>query len=164
MRSHHIFWGMYVFFSCCHLSYIKNVQCGMLCYYNNMFWHIYVSRTSPWGVPTTRWVQGGSRSDTRDLWCHRWEGPSDLTVGEGPGCWKRLPPTETRNHEGKHWVAYGVQILECSRSPQSEVWSTRYGNLSGALPRDNTQHSMGRCGGTIVAWEWHPRPPRLEQS
>ena len=28
--------------------------------------------------------KGGPRSDTRDLWCHWWEGPSDASVGEGP--------------------------------------------------------------------------------
>ena len=41
--------------------------------------------TSPWGVPETPWAQGGPRSDTRDLWRHWWEGPSDPSVGEGPG-------------------------------------------------------------------------------
>ena len=30
-----------------------------------------------------------------------WEGPSDPSVGEGPGHWERLPPTETRSHKGK---------------------------------------------------------------
>ena len=36
-------------------------------------------------APKTPWAQGGPRSDTRDLW-RRWcEGPSDPSVGEGPG-------------------------------------------------------------------------------
>ena len=35
------------------------------------------------------------------------------------------------------WVADGVMILECSTTPQVEVWAWRYDNLSGALPMDN---------------------------
>ena len=62
---------------------------------------INLSRTSPWGVPRTSRAQGGPQSDTRDLWRRWWEGPSDLSVGEGPGRWECLPPTETRRHEGK---------------------------------------------------------------
>ena len=27
--------------------------------------------------------------------------PGDPSVGEGPGCWTRLPPTKTTNHKGK---------------------------------------------------------------
>jgi hypothetical protein len=58
-------------------------------------------RTSPKGMSETPWAQGGPRSDTWDLW-RRWlEGPSDPTVGEDPGHWKRLPPTWTRSHKGK---------------------------------------------------------------
>jgi hypothetical protein len=60
-----------------------------------------VSRTSTWGVPATPWAQEGPRSDTKDLWCHWWEGPSDHSLSEGLGCWERLPPTEIRSHEGK---------------------------------------------------------------
>jgi hypothetical protein len=63
--------------------------------YNNLI------RTSPWGVPATPWAQGGPWSDTGDLWRHWWEGPSDHNVGEGPERLERLPPTETRSHEGK---------------------------------------------------------------
>jgi hypothetical protein len=37
----------------------------------------------------------------RDLWRRWWAGPSDPNVGEDPGHWERLPPTETRSHEGK---------------------------------------------------------------
>ena len=36
-----------------------------------------LSRTSSWEVPATPWAQGGPRSDTRDLWCHRWGGIAD---------------------------------------------------------------------------------------
>ena len=28
-------------------------------------------------------------------------GPKDPSVGEGPGCWERLPPMEIKSHEGK---------------------------------------------------------------
>ena len=36
-------------------------------------------------------------------------------------------------------MAHGVVILECPRTPQSEVWARSYGVLSGTLPRDNAQ-------------------------
>ena len=36
-------------------------------------------------------------------------------------------------------MAHGVVILECPRTPQSEVWARSYGVLSGALPRDSAQ-------------------------
>ena len=36
-------------------------------------------------------------------------------------------------------MAHGVVILECPRTPQSEVWARSYWILSGVLPRDNTQ-------------------------
>ena len=36
-------------------------------------------------------------------------------------------------------MACGVVILECPRTPQSEVWARSYGVLNGALPRDNAQ-------------------------
>ena len=32
-------------------------------------------------------------------------------------------------------MAHGVVILECPRTPQSEVWARSYGVLNGALPR-----------------------------
>ena len=35
-------------------------------------------------------------------------------------------------------MARGVVILECPRTPQSEVWARRYGVLNGALPRDSS--------------------------
>ena len=65
-----------------------------------------------WGK-STPWAQGGPQSNTWDLWRHRWEGPSDSSIGEGAGCWQRLPPID-------------VQVL-----------SRTHGNLSGALPMDN---------------------------
>ena len=34
-------------------------------------------------------------------------------------------------------VAYGMSILECSRTPQSEVRARRCDNVNGALPKDN---------------------------
>jgi hypothetical protein len=43
----------------------------------------------------------GRKGDTRDLWRHWWEGPSDPSVGEGPMHLKRLPLMGTRSHEGK---------------------------------------------------------------
>jgi hypothetical protein len=67
---------------------------------NNTFLS-HMSHTFPKEMPETPWAQGGPRSDTRDLWRQRWEGPSDPRVGEGPGRWERLPPTVTRSHEGK---------------------------------------------------------------
>ena len=36
-------------------------------------------------------------------------------------------------------MAHGVVILECPRTPQSEVWARSYGVLSEALPRDSAQ-------------------------
>ena len=36
-------------------------------------------------------------------------------------------------------MAHGVVILECPRTPQSEVWARSYGVLSGALPGDSAQ-------------------------
>ena len=47
------------------------------------------------------WAQGGPRSDIGDLCRRWWEGPSDPSVGQGPGRWERLPPTGTRSREGK---------------------------------------------------------------
>ena len=72
----------------------------------------------------------------RTLW-HLWcEGLSNRNVDEGPWCWKPLLSMETRvSHE--LCVAFGFQILECSRTPQLEVCARRYGKLSGALLRDN---------------------------
>jgi len=61
----------------------------------------YLSRTFPWRVPATLWAQGEPRSDTRDLWRHWWEEPSDRNVSEGPERLECLSPTETRSHEGK---------------------------------------------------------------
>ena len=53
------------------------------------------------------------------------------------------PPThkdlESRGLGPEHWMAHGVVILECSRTPQSEVWARSYGVLRGALPRDSAQ-------------------------
>ena len=34
-------------------------------------------------------------------WHLRLVAPTDLGVGEDPGRWERLPPTETKRHEGK---------------------------------------------------------------
>jgi hypothetical protein len=45
----------------------------------------WMSRTSPKGMSETQWAQGGSRSDTWNLWRRWWEGPSDPSMGEGPG-------------------------------------------------------------------------------
>ena len=36
-------------------------------------------------------------------------------------------------------MAHGIVILECPRTPQSEVWARSYVVLSGALPRDSAQ-------------------------
>ena len=49
-------------------------------------------------------------------------------------------------------MAHGVVILECLRTPQSEVWARGYGVLNWALLRDSAQlceccgegqHSLG---------------------
>ena len=42
-------------------------------------------------------------------------------------------------------MAHGGMILECPRTPQSEVSARSYGVLSGALPRDRAQ-LCGCCG------------------
>ena len=56
----------------------------------------------------------------------------------------------------------GVVILECPRTPQSEVWARSYGVLSGALPRDSAQlrecygegqHSPRSDARSPEAWE-----------
>ena len=57
--------------------------------------------TSSWVVPALPWAQEGPHRDTRDLWRHWWEGPSDSSVVEGPGRWEHLPPMETRSHKDK---------------------------------------------------------------
>ena len=53
------------------------------------------------------------------------------------------PPThgdyESQASSLKHCMAHGVVILECQRTPQSEVWARSYGVLSGVLPRDSAQ-------------------------
>ena len=69
-------------------------------------------------------------------------------MGEGPEA-LGTPPThgdyESRGSSLKHWMARGVVILECPRTPQSKVWARNYGVLSGALPKDNAQ-LYGCCG------------------
>ena len=40
-------------------------------------------------------------SDTQNLWCHWWEGLSDLCMVEDPGRRERLLSMETRGHEDK---------------------------------------------------------------
>ena len=53
-------------------------------------------------MPKIPWAQRGPRSDTRDIVAPVVrEGPSALSVGEGPGRWERLPPTEAKSHEDK---------------------------------------------------------------
>ena len=64
------------------------------------FWH-FISCTSWRGVHKTPWAQRGPWSETWDLCCHWWEGPSDIGVGKGPGRWERLLSTNTKGHEGK---------------------------------------------------------------
>ena len=63
-------------------------------------------------------------------------------MGEGPGA-LGTPPThgdyESRGLGLEHCMARGVVILECPRTPQSEVWARSYGVLNGALPRDSAQ-------------------------
>ena len=61
-------------------------------------------------------------------------------------------------------MAHDVVILECPRTPQSEVWARSYGVLSGAQPkttpssvsavvRDST--AQGVTPGSPDAWEGH---------
>ena len=61
-------------------------------------------------------------------------------------------------------MAHGIVILECPRTPQSEVWARSYGVFSGALPRDSAQlcecygddsTSKGMTPGSPEAWEGH---------
>ena len=63
-------------------------------------------------------------------------------MGEGPRA-LGTPPThgdyESRGLDLEHCMARGVVILECPRTPQSEVWARSYGVLNGALPRDSAQ-------------------------
>jgi hypothetical protein len=91
-----------------------------------------VSRTFSWGVPATPWAQGAPRCDTRDLWRHWWEGPSDPNVSVAPAVQNAFQSRGLR-----------VPLLERSRTPQLEVWARRYGTLCGTLSRD--------CSGTWVA-------------
>ena len=63
-------------------------------------------------------------------------------MGEGPGALETPPTHGDKESQGlglKHWMAHGVVILECPRTPQSEVWARCYGVLSGALLRDSAQ-------------------------
>ena len=57
--------------------------------------------TSPRRMPETPWAQGRPGSNTRDLWRHWWEGPSDPSVDEGPDYSKRFPPIKIKSHKGK---------------------------------------------------------------
>ena len=36
-------------------------------------------------------------------------------------------------------MAHSIVILECPRTPQSEMWVRSYGVLSGARPKDSVQ-------------------------
>jgi hypothetical protein len=81
-------------------------------------------------------TRGTPECHTSDLWRRWWEGPSDPSVGEGPGRWnrnashpRRLGVTRVRPCAMRNsWR----RILECSTTPQLEVWARRYGNLSRA--------------------------------
>ena len=44
---------------------------------------------------------GGPCNDNRNLWYHRWEGPNDSSVGEGPGREECLPLPEIMSHKDK---------------------------------------------------------------
>ena len=63
-------------------------------------------------------------------------------MGDGPRA-LGTPPThkdkESQRSGLEHWMAHGVVILECPRTPQLEVWERSYGVLSGVLPRDSAQ-------------------------
>ena len=61
-------------------------------------------------------------------------------------------------------MAHGIVILECPKTPQSEVWIRSYGVLSGALPRDSAQlcecygednTAQGVTPRSLEAWEGH---------
>ena len=56
-------------------------------------------------------------------------------------------------------MACGVVIVECLRTPQSEVWARSYGVLSGALPRDSAQ-LCECCGEDSTAHGVMPRSPK----
>ena len=56
-------------------------------------------------------------------------------------------------------MAHAVVILECPRTPQSEVWARSYGVLSGALPRDSAQ-LCECCGEDSTAQGVTPGSPK----
>ena len=60
------------------------------------------------------------------------KGPRALEMPLIPVDW------ESRGLGLEHWMAHGIVILKCLRTPQSKVWARSYGILSGVLPRDNT--------------------------
>ena len=119
-----------------------------------------MSRTPPWGVPTTPWVQGGPRSDARDLCRHRWESPSDSNL-----MWVRASGVENASHPcrlgvmrvtpwalGSLWHPdFGMFKNSPIWGMSSEIWQFEWGVAHGQRP------------GTIVTWEWRPRVPRLDQ-
>ena len=63
-------------------------------------------------------------------------------MDKGSGTLETLPTHRDKESRGtslEHSMAHGVVILECPRTPQSEVWARSYGILSEALPRDSAQ-------------------------
>ena len=101
----------------------------------------HLSKWSAQNIMGTR----GTLSDTRDLWCRWWENPSDSNVGRGPWHWERLPPRRLGLTRARPWTISSLWhlVLDCLKTSQSEVWARRYGNLSGALSRDNALESSG---------------------
>ena len=56
-------------------------------------------------------------------------------------------------------MARGVVILECPRTPQSEVWARSYGVMNGALPKDSVQ-LCECCGEDSIAQGMTPGSPK----
>ena len=69
-------------------------------------------------------------------------------MGEGPRALGTPPTHGDQESQGlglEHWMARGVVILECPRTPQSELWARSYGVLSAQLSEccNEGQHSPG---------------------
>ena len=88
----------------------------------------FLTHISPWRASAIPWAQEGHRNNVRDLRSHKWKSPSDHIVGEGLGIENASHPRRlwlTRECH-KHWVAYSICILYCSRTSQLEMSTGRF--------------------------------------
>ena len=60
-----------------------------------------MSRTSLYGIPETPWAQKDPGVTPRACGVVGERAQVIYPLDEEPGHWERLPPTETRSHEGK---------------------------------------------------------------